>query len=250
MAIVVKTDADIVPMSSKRKVTVSWSGGKDSAFALYKTLASGEFNVVSVHTVFDKDTKRVGLHGIRETLIEKQAANLGLPLEKIYLPASDDHEAYISTMGNFYRACCVQGIEGVVFGDIFLEDLRDFRKSLLEPHKLIGFFPLWKIESKMLLNDFIDLGFKTIICSADANFFSCSDLKVVDHQFLDTLPPSVDPCGENGEFHTFVFDGPVLKEPVLFTEGEILKKTYRYQKKESNGIIKQLESSFWFRDLL
>lgn len=236
-------------MNSKKKATVSWSGGKDSAFALYKILASGQFEVVNLHTVFDQDTKRVGLHGVRETMIEKQAINVGFPLEKIYLPASEDHDCYKSTMQNFYRSCWRQGIEGVVFGDIFLEDLRDFRISLLEPNKLMGFFPLWKISSKILLNDFIDLGFKTILCSADANFFSQSGLTVVDHKFQDTLHPAVDPCGENGEFHTFVFDGPLFKEPIPFIKGDVVKKTYRYRKKESDEAMTELESSFWFQDL-
>jgi uncharacterized protein (TIGR00290 family) len=236
-------------MISKKKVTISWSGGKDSAFALYKILASGEFDVVNIHTVIDKESKRVGLHGVRETLIEKQAEHIGLPLEKIYLPASDNHEVYKSTMQEFYHACSAEGIDGVVFGDIFLEDLRDFRIALLQPSKLSAFFPLWKVDSKILLNDFIDLGFKTTICSANANFFSSSELSLLDPEFLDTVPSSVDPCGENGEFHTFVFDGPLFKEPIPITKGEIVKKTYVFQKKESNGETKKLESSFWFQDL-
>jgi uncharacterized protein (TIGR00290 family) len=235
-------------MTSKKKVTISWSGGKDSAFALYKILTSGEFEVVNLHTVIDQDSKRVGLHGVRETLIEKQAAHIGLPLEKIYLPASDNHEVYKSTMQKFYHECAAREIDGVVFGDIFLEDLRDFRMALLQLSKLSAFFPLWKVDSKMLLNDFIDLGFKTTICSADANFFSPPNLGLLDPDFLDTVPSSVDPCGENGEFHTFVFDGPLFREHIAIAKGEIVKKTYSYQKKESNGEIKNIESSFWFQD--
>src|SRR5688572_13520947 len=117
-------------MISKKKITVSWSGGKDSAFALYKILASGEFDVVSLHTVIDKDSRRVGLHGVQEALIAKQAEQLGLPLIKICLPASDDHDVYKSIMLKFYHQCSLDGVEGVVFGDIFLEDLRDFRMAL------------------------------------------------------------------------------------------------------------------------
>ena len=233
-------------MISKKKVTISWSGGKDSAFALYKVLASGEFDVVNLHTVIDRDSKRVGLHGVREALIEKQAEHLGLPLEKIYLPASDDHEVYKSTMQKFYGACSRDRLDGVIFGDIFLEDLREFRIALLKPSHLTAAFPLWSIDSKILLADFIDLGFKTTICAADANFFSSLELNLIDRKFLATLPQTVDPCGENGEFHTFVFDGPIFKEPVPITKGEIVKKTYAYQRKEPNGEIKKLESSFCF----
>jgi len=250
VVIAVRTDAVTVPMITKKKVTISWSGGKDSAFALYRILASNEFDVVNLHTVIDRDSKRVGLHGVRETLIEKQAERIGLDLEKIYLPASGDHDIYKTVMQDFYRQCSARGIDGVVFGDIFLEDLRDFRISLLEPSKLLSFFPLWKLDSTMLLRDFINLGFKTTICSADSRFFSASDLNAIDSQFLDTLDPLIDPCGENGEFHTFVFDGPLFKSEIQIVRGETVKKTYRYQRKESNGEVKELESSFWFQDLL
>ncbi|HEX6227028.1 MAG TPA: diphthine--ammonia ligase [Chryseolinea sp.] len=237
-------------MTSKRKVTISWSGGKDSAFALYKILAAGEYDVVSLHTVFDQASKRVGLHGVRESLIDEQAAQVGLPLRKIYLNASLDHSLYESAMRNFYGTCRNEGIDGVVFGDIFLEDLKDFRSALLKPHELVGIFPLWKADTKKLLKEFIDLGFKTTLCSADAKFFSQSTLGVMNCEFLEQLPPMVDPCGENGEFHTFVFDGPLFKEAISFSKGEIVKKTYHYQKKESSGELVPLESSFWFQDLL
>lgn len=237
-------------MISKKKVTISWSGGKDSAFALYKILASGEFEVVNLHTVIDLDSKRVGLHGVRESLIERQAEQIGLPLEKIYLPASNNHDVYKSTMQEFYGTCASNGLEGVVFGDIFLEDLKAFRIRLLDPSKLTASFPLWNVDSKVLVGDFIDLGFKTTLCAADANFFSPHQLRLVDHEFLALLPAGVDPCGENGEFHTFVFDGPLFKKPVRITTGEIVRKSYSYQKRESNGEIKKIESTFWFQDLL
>jgi uncharacterized protein (TIGR00290 family) len=237
-------------MSLKKKVTISWSGGKDSAFALYKALASGEFDVVNLHTIVDEDSRRVGMHGVRESLIEKQAEQIGLPLEKIYLPASNDHDLYKSTMQKYYRACAAMGIEGIVFGDIFLEDLRDFRVALLNRSKLTASFPLWMVNTKILIQDFIELGFKTTLCAADAKFFSPDQLCLVDHNFLATLPPGVDRCGENGEFHTFVFDGPLFKKPVPVRKGELVKKTYDYQTKEPTGEIKKLESSFWFQDLL
>ena len=213
-------------------------------------MTSGEFDVISLHTVIDKDSGRVGLHGVQEALIAKQAEQIGLPLIKIYLPASDDHEVYKSIMLKFYHQCSLEGVDGIVFGDIFLEDLRDFRMALLAPSKRLAFFPLWKIDSKVLLSDLLDIGFKTTLCAADANFFSADQLGLVDRQFLDTLPSGVDPCGENGEFHTFVFDGPVFKKSIEVTKGEVVKKTYTYQKKESNGETKKLESSFWFQDYL
>ena len=131
-----------------------------------------------------------------------------------------------------------------------MEDLRDFRLSLMVPNKLTASFPLWKVDTKVLLSDFIALGFKTTLCAADAALFSPHQLDLIDHKFLVELPPGIDPCGENGEFHTFVFDGPLFKKPVPVRKGELVKKTYTYQKKETTGEIKKLESCYWFQDLL
>ena len=237
-------------MGLKKKVTISWSGGKDSAFALYKVLLSGEFEVAHLHTVIDKSLKRVGLHGVREELIEKQAEHIGLPLEKIYLPASNEHDVYSDVMKEFYRHCSQTGVQGVVFGDLFLEDLKVFRLELIKPAMLEAYFPLWKLDTRLMAGDFINAGFRTILCSADSKFFSAGELSEFGQQFINTLPFSVDPCGENGEFHTFVFEGPLFKVPIAITKGEVVKKVYSYQKKTDNGKIEKLESAFWFQDLL
>lgn len=237
-------------MDSKKKVTISWSGGKDSAFGLYKILLSGEFDVVHLHCVIDKDLKRVGLHGVHEDLIEKQAERMGFPLEKIYLPASNNHDVYVDVMNKFYHDCSRRGVDGVVFGDIFLEDLREFRIELLKPFTLESFFPLWKVDTALLARDFINAGFRTILCSADARFFSEHQLGEFDQQFLNNLCPGVDPCGENGEFHTFVFAGPLFRKPLAVTPGEVVKKVYTYQKKTGAEKVEKLESAFWFQDLL
>ena len=234
----------------KKKVTISWSGGKDSAFALYKTMMADEFEIVSLHTVVDEKTRRVGLHGVSELLIEKQAQSIGFPLIKIYLPASKGNDAYKRCMTKFYGQCGKDGIEGVVFGDIFLEDLMEFRKELLKPHGLFGVFPLWGLDSKTLLADFILAGFKTTICSANADLFSEHQLgKILDRQFLDSLSPAIDACGENGEYHTFVCDGPLFKKPIPVTRGEVIKKTYSYGKKNPDGETEVHQSNFWFQHL-
>src|SRR5689334_11141443 len=168
-------------MTRKAKVSISWSGGKDSAFALYKILLSGECDIVSLHTVFDKETKRVGLHGVHEEMIERQAEQLDIPLIKLYLPASDDHEAYAKLMKSFYRQCAREQVDAIVFGDIFLEDLKKFRENLLQESSVNPLFPLWKINSSILIDDFINTGFKTMLCSANAQYFSKEDLgKVMD----------------------------------------------------------------------
>lgn len=232
-------------------MTISWSGGKDSAFALFKVMASGEYDIVSLHTVIDKDNRRVGLHGVRETLVEAQASALGIPLVKLYLPASNDHEAYASLVRSFYKISVLDGISHVMFGDIFLEDLRKYREELLAESGLVPDFPLWNIDTKILSDDFLLSNFKTVLCSADASLFTQGQLGItLDNDFFQSLSPGVDPCGERGEFHTFVYDGPIFKRPVTFHKGDVVRKVYQYKKVNPDGSVHQLESAFWFQDLL
>jgi uncharacterized protein (TIGR00290 family) len=235
----------------KKKVSISWSGGKDSAFALYKILLSGAYEVVSLHTVFDVQTKRVGMHGVHEALIEKQAELLSIPLEKLYLHASQDHDAYTSLVKNYYSKCFSRGIEAIVFGDIFLEDLKNFRDGLLADAGLTGIYPLWKIDSKVLIHDFLNLGFRTLVCAANANYFSGSAMgKTIDSNFISSLPSQVDPCGENGEFHTFVYDGPIFSRTLEVSVGDTIEKTYDFNIVDSNENPKQEKIRFWFCEII
>lgn len=238
-------------MDLRKKVTISWSGGKDSALALYKILLSGDFEVTGLHTVINHDTKRVGMHGVHEKLIEEQAEAIGLPLTKLYLESSESHDAYKRLMEGYYQQCVKDSIRGIVFGDIFLEDLKVFRKDLLKTSGLQSFYPLWKIDTRILLEDFINSGFKTLICAASSQFFYAERMgKTIDKNFINTLPFEVDPCGENGEFHTFVYEGPIFKTSVAFRLGEIVRKTYSYQKINQDGITEKTENVFLFQDLL
>jgi uncharacterized protein (TIGR00290 family) len=238
-------------MGSKKKLSVSWSGGKDSAFALYKVLAQNNYEIVHLHTVIVTETKRVGLHGIHETLIERQASNMGFRLIKLYLDGSDDHVAYIRVMEGFYNRCAEEGIEAILFGDIFLEDLRAFRESLLKPAGLQGIYPLWDLDTSVLIQDFINAGFKTLICSANGKFFDQATVgKTLDTPLVRNLPARVDPCGENGEFHTFLYDGPILKKTISFQLGEVVEKTYQYKMKLVNGDTSVERTSFWFQDII
>lgn len=190
------------------------------------------------------------MHGIREELIERQAQSIGLPLTKLYLESSASHNAYEKLMKDFYQRCVHDGIQDVVFGDIFLEDLKKFREDLLQPFNLKGIFPLWKLDTHQLINEFIDTGFKTLLCAADANYFSSQQTgKTINKDFITHLPKGIDPCGENGEFHTFVYDGPIFKEPIQFKYGSVVKKTYSFKKNVENE-IQTMESGFWFQDLL
>lgn len=237
-------------MVLKKKITVSWSGGKDSALALYKILQSEEYQVMHLHTVIDKTSKRVGLHGVQEELIERQAEALGLKLIKLYLSASQDHEAYINLMSDFYQQCSRENIYGVLFGDIFLEDLKSFRDGLLQKANIVGIYPLWKQKSEDLIAEFINAGFKTLICSADKKYFNTSHMgKLIDKQFVQELSPALDVCGENGEFHTFVIDGPIFNNPVLPKIGNVVEKCYDYQVTNEQGDVQLVTSTFLFQDL-
>jgi uncharacterized protein (TIGR00290 family) len=248
--IAVKAVADIALMVSKKKITISWSGGKDSAFALYKILLCGEYEVVHLHTVFNSDTKRVGMHGVHESLIEKQAEAIGLPLTKLYLPESNDHDKYKALMEKFYKNCFLEGISGVVFGDIFLEDLRDFRIGLLKPSHLDGIFPIWKIDSSKLMDDFLNVGFKTILCSAKTEYFDSDHLgKTITEDFVTEFSDKIDVCGENGEFHSFVYDGPLFKTPVPVVLGDVISKSYSYKVTLEDGTVNEQQTLFWFQDL-
>lgn len=238
-------------MVSKKKVTISWSGGKDSAFALFRMLSSGDCDIVHLHTVISKGTRRVNLHGVHETLIERQAENLGIPLVKLYLPDSDDAEAYASLIRAFYSVCHQDGISHVVFGDIFLEDLKQYREDLLRGLGLHALFPLWGMDPGQVVKDFIASDFRTVICAADAKFFSREDVgRTIDHALIQGLPSGVDPCGERGEFHTFVYDGPVFSRPVLLVQGKVHKRSYSYHRKNADGSVEKLQAAFWFQDLV
>ena len=222
---------------------MSWSGGKDSALALYYALHSNEYEVVHLHTTFGEETRRVGMHGVREELIEAQAHELRIPLRKLYLPASSTNDAYETVMKEFYRQCVDEGTTHVVFGDIFLEDLRLYRETLLKPFGLHPVFPLWGKDTKELVRGFLRLGFKTVICSANVTYFSETDAgKQITSDFIDQLPAGVDPCGENGEFHTFVFDGPVFQRAIGVHAGEVSLHTYPVPGEKGH--------QFWFCDLL
>lgn len=238
-------------MDLKKKITVSWSGGKDSAFALYKILLSGEYEVAHLHTVISQETRRVGLHGVHESLIDLQAESIGIPLKKICLRSSEHHEAYEQLMHSFYKQCSREGISDIVFGDIFLEDLKKYREQLLQDSKLKPIFPLWNIDSGRLIEDFVNAGFRTLICSANASLFKREQVgKTIDAAFLQSLLPEVDPCGENGEFHTFVYEGPLFKKKIDVSLGEVLQRSYQYRKQNEDGSLTELESAFWFQDLL
>jgi uncharacterized protein (TIGR00290 family) len=228
-----------------QKAIFNWSGGKDSALALYHALRSGDYEVKQLLTTVNATYKRISMHGVREALLDAQAVQIGIPLTKVMMPERCDMEQYNQQMAARLSAMRAQGIEISVFGDIFLEDLRQYREEQLQTVGLTAAFPIWKRDTSALMREFIHLGFKTIVtCVNEKNLDESFVGRVIDAQFLADLPSDVDPCGENGEFHTFVYAGPIFKQPIPFTVGET---TYRRYKDDNN---KELDTGFWYCDLI
>lgn len=210
-----------------KKAVINWSGGKDCALALHSILNAKQYAPAKLVTTIGESTKRVSMHGIREQLIRQQAAAMSMPLDIIKLPETPSNEVYQKIMLETWKQYFDEDIRTSVFGDIFLEDIRDYRDSLALPAGINNVYPLWKRDTHALISEFIGLGFKAIVVAADKKFFDKSVLgKIINSEFVNALPEGVDPCGENGEFHTFVFNGPVFGYPVRFQTGEIVERSY------------------------
>jgi len=216
------------------KVLFSWSGGKDSAISLYEIQKSEKYEIVTLLTTITDGYDRVSMHGVPRTLVEQQAYSLGLPIEEVFISKASSNEEYESKMRGMLTKFKQEGVSSVVFGDVFLEEVRKYREDNLSKLGMKGIFPIWGRDTTELTRSFIALGFQAII--------TCIDSKVLDKRFiartldehlLAELPSNVDPGGENGEFHSFVFDGPIFKERIAFTLGESV-----------------LRNSFYFCDLL
>ncbi|QCK17005.1 Dph6-related ATP pyrophosphatase [Mangrovivirga cuniculi] len=211
----------------KNKNYISWSGGKDAALALYFAQKRG-LNVDLLFTSIQASVNRVSMHGVRRELIKKQAASIGLPLHTVNLSPETSMESYRELMREETLRLKEKGYSGCVFGDIFLEDLKELREQQMKEVGLTAHFPIFeRNKTKDLLLEWIDLGFKArVVCCSlqklDKSFLG----REIDYSFINELPENVDPCGENGEFHTFVYDGPIFMEPIDFELGEIVEKTY------------------------
>lgn len=233
----------------KPKAIFNWSSGKDSALALYKILKEEKFEVTSLLTSINKEFQRISMHGVHVSLLEKQAESLGFPLIKMELPKEPSMEEYREIMGRTMTEIQSQGITHSIFGDIFLEDLKKYREDQLRSIGMEGVFPLWKINTTDLIREFLDLGFKTIVVCVNETYLDKSFAgRIIDEDFIKDLPENVDVCGENGEFHTFTFNGPIFKNPIEFEIGEIVKKTYPKPKSDENS--EDDEYVFWFCDLI
>lgn len=234
----------------------NWSGGKDSALALYHALNNNNYSIERLLTNVNKQYRRISMHGVREDLLDAQATALGLPLQKLILPDQPSMQQYETFMMDAMQGLKNEGFTHALFGDIFLEDLKKYREEQLAKLGFEAAFPLWKRDTSELMREFLDLGFKTIVVCTKAELLDESFAgRIIDNDFLKDLPANVDPCGENGEFHTFVFDGPIFKEAVSFEIGENVFREYVAPKEDKDRCFtnqSQTPSSmgFWFCDLL
>jgi uncharacterized protein (TIGR00290 family) len=220
-------------MSVKEKILLSWSGGKDSCMALYEIQKSKNYEITLLTTVTE-GYDRISMHGVRRILLELQAESLGLHLSNIYIPKNATNGEYELRMKEALTKHQKEGVNLVAFGDIFLEDLRKYREGNLFRIGMKGISPIWGSNTALLIRRFIDLGFKAVVACVDPRVFDPSFAgRVIDNDFVYQLPAQVDPCGENGEFHSFVFDGPIFREKVKFSVGDVV-----------------LRNSFYFCDLL
>ncbi|MEK7880668.1 MAG: diphthine--ammonia ligase [Deltaproteobacteria bacterium] len=211
------------------KIIFAWSGGKDSSMALYEISRQSDVRVVALLTTVTRDYKRISMHGVRETLLERQAQSIGIPLEKVFISKNSSNEEYEAEMRSLLLKYKASGVNAVAFGDIFLEDLKKYREDNLAKIAMNGIFPIWKRDSKELAKGFIKSGFKAIITCVDTDKLDARFAgRIFDEGFLSELPPAIDPCGENGEFHSFAFDGPIFKTPVEFKIGETVLRDSRF----------------------
>lgn len=211
------------------KVLFAWSGGKDSAMAFYELRQAGGHEIAALLTTVTQDYQRISMHGVRETLLERQAESIGLPLEKVHLTKQSSNEEYEARMRDALIGHKKMGVSAVAFGDIFLEDLKKYRQDNLSKVDMKGIFPVWKRNSTELAHAFLDLGFEAVITCIDANVLEkafCG--RTFDRQFLSELPSHVDPCGENGEFHSFVYAGPIFQKRLRYKKGGVVLRDNRY----------------------
>ncbi|HXC06660.1 MAG TPA: diphthine--ammonia ligase [Bacteroidia bacterium] len=233
-----------------KKALFCWSGGKDSAMALYQVRQEKEYDVMYLLTTINENFKRVSMHGVREEMLELQAAATGIPLIKMYVKDGNNDE-YERNMEKILLDLKKEGIHHVIFGDIFLEDLRRYREKNMEKVQMKVVFPLWKKNTTELMESFFKLKFRTITCCVNDAYLSEDQVGAeIDEAFIRNLPPEVDPCGENGEFHTFCFDGPVFLHPVSFTLGEKVYRPLEIKTDDSVCTSESKTKGFWFCDII
>jgi uncharacterized protein (TIGR00290 family) len=204
---------------------MSWSSGKDSTLALHLARRDPDLEVRALLVTLNAEADRVAMHGVRRSLLERQAARLGLRLEIVELPSPCPNEVYEQAMANACTHARAEGVDEMIFGDIFLADVRAYREQRLEPTGIAPVFPLWGRPTEVLAYEMLDAGVRAVLTCVDTSALPASFAgRAYDRELLADLPPGVDPCGEHGEFHTFVFDGPDFSAPISIEIGELVDR--------------------------
>ncbi len=218
-------------MSHPQDVLLAWSGGKDSALALREIVHDGRYRVAALLTTVTGEYDRISMHGVRRTLLERQAESLGLPLEQVVISPGATNDEYEGKMAATLQGLRerVPGLDTVVFGDLFLADIRAYRERMLGRIGMRALFPLWLRDTRVLAHEFVRLGYRAVlVCVDSAQLAGGFAGREFDADLLHDLPSDVDPCGENGEFHTFVYAGPGLREPVRHERGRLVVRDGRF----------------------
>jgi uncharacterized protein (TIGR00290 family) len=212
-------------MTTREPALFCWSGGKDSAMALFTLLQRDDVHVVTLLTTVTEGYGRIAMHGVRRELLQRQAESLRLPLHEVFIPPQCVNPIYEARMEEALRLFYIQGVRKVAFGDIFLEDLRAYREKNLARIGMTALFPIWKRDTRELIRFFHQQHFRAIAACIDTKILNPSFAgRELDESFFRDLPPAADPCGENGEFHTFVFDGPIFQSPIPIRTGKIVNR--------------------------
>ena len=239
-------------MINKQRCIFNWIGGKDSALALYHCLQNPQLDIKYLVTTINDAVDRISMHGVRTELLIEQAESIGIPLYQIRLPEMPGMEAYDTIMRERLKKFREEGITHSIFGDIFLEDLRKYRDERLAEIGMTGIYPLWKRGSHELISEFFSLGFGTVIACTQERLERIAGKQLTPELIL-SLPDDVDVCGENGEFHTFAFKGPIFSKEIKYKTGEKVFKEYKAPLNADDTCIsvttKKL-SGFWFCDLI
>lgn len=211
------------------RILVSWSGGKDSALAVHEILKNNNLEVAALLTTVTKEYDRISMHGVQSSLLCRQADALGFKLEQAVISKDASNAEYELRTAEVMSRYQEEGVTSAMFGDIFLEDLRKYREERMSQIGMHSIFPIWKVETGQLARRFIDLGFKAITTCVDTTVLGKEFVgRELDERFFQDLPGGVDPCGENGEFHSFVYDGPIFKKPLSIRIGEKVLRDNRF----------------------
>jgi uncharacterized protein (TIGR00290 family) len=209
----------------RTKAWLAWSSGKDSAWALHTVRQTGDFEIVALLTTINRTHGRVAMHAVRESLLEAQAAAVGLPLVKVSIPSPCPNETYEQAMGDAMARARSEGVWHVVFGDLFLADIREYREKQLAACDMTPVFPVWGKDTRGLAEEMISGGLSAYLTCVDPSKLHRKFAgRRFDADLLAALPSNVDPCGENGEFHTFANEGPMFSEKIPVTAGEIVER--------------------------